>query len=261
MHIAVSPRAAAAVAASAAVLIAAGALELSQRPAQAGTSQCQNTPQPVNDPVGCGSLFLPGVYYKGGSGYALTATVPGQVFNAPVDVTPMSGDSGQDWTFYQVCTSFDDARSNAEPCGSGRAESGRYVIMATPYGQQPAGGINSGQSLCLDDSGGRAVLGFCDSGGAWFSAGFPDPPETNGAPPVVEYPNLAETWQVVRDQRGAQFVNVRSGGALDDSRSGGPGTRLIVYPRNGGANQVWQVAGCTAPVTGMGHADYGCLGG
>jgi hypothetical protein len=229
-----------------------------QAPAVAVTDQCQNGPRPVSGPVGCGTLFLPGVGYPH-AGNALTLTAGADTFGAPVTVAPMDGSARQDFTLYQVCATLNtESRSAAQPCGGGQAVAGRFVIEFTPFGQLPGGGVNSFESLCLDDNDGRAVLGFCQSGGAWYGSGFPNPPMSDGAPPVAENPNPAETWQAVADGSGSELVNMHSGGALDDSGFGGPGTDLIVYSRNGGANQVWEVIGCTDPLAGL-HGLYGCM--
>jgi hypothetical protein len=234
--------------------IPAGLAVTSAGPAQAVTGGCLNMPRPEYGAVGCGALYLPGVSYPH-AGTVLTLSSEYDSPWSPVVVKPMNGGASQDWTFYRVCTALSGDRSPASPCGSaGQPEPGKYVLEFTPFGNLPGGGVNSQASWCLDEDGSRVVLANCQAGSAFYLAGFPAPPATNGAAPVVEHPVPAETWTFTGS---GEMVNGYSGLALTDPGNGGPGTRL----RAGGGSQ-WKAVGCTAPFDGMpaGDLDW-CLNG
>jgi hypothetical protein len=246
--------------ASAGALAAAIPLTLTASSASAVTVQCQNTPRPVSGPVGCGTFFLPQVGYPHATS-ALALSAAGSSFGSRAEVEPMNGSPMQDWTAYQVCTGLTQDRSAAAPCGSGgKVVAGELVLRLSPGGTQPAGGVNSFHSLCLVDDNGRVGLGWCQSGAAFYDEGFPNPPDSNGVPPVVSRPNPSETWKLVKAGKAVIMVNVYSGRALDDAANGGPSHKLITYERNGLADQDWETAGCTAPYTSEPGA-YGCITG
>lgn len=229
----------------------------SSNPASAVTDGCQNGPRPVSGTVGCGSFFLPQVGYPHAK-TVLTLTAAGTGFGSRVEVEPMTGSTSQDWTAYLVCAGLTENRSAGHPCGNGKQVAGEIVLRFSPGGGQPPGGVNSQQSLCLDDWAGRAALAFCQSGSAFYLEGFPEPPYSDGAPPVVSQPNPAETWKLVPAGKGTELVNVHSGRALDDSNFGGPSTKLGTTGANGSAAQQWQPTGCTAPY-GTLPGKYGCI--
>lgn len=229
------------------------------QPASAATDDCANSSQPVFGPVGCGALFLPAVGYAHAK-YALALTAAGSTFGARAEVEPLGGSSLQDWMFYAVCHGLTQDRSAAKPCGSGGTlVKNQVVLRLAPDGSQPPGGVNSFSSLCLTDGNGRAYLGWCQSGSAFYDEGFADPPLTNGAPPVVVNANPSQAWTLAKDGSGATLRNAYSGRYLDDTNSGGPSVKAITYAANGSADQQWQIMGCTNPLpTEIGY--WGCAG-
>jgi hypothetical protein len=239
-------------AASAAALTLVLPLTLAGSTAQAVTNQCLNTPRPVSGLVGCGTLYTP---YLGGGPHnlALTLTASSNSFLAPVQVEVFSGSSArQDWTFYQLCTRMSLYRSAAKPCGDGgKIDKNRFVIQYTPFGHQPPGGVNSQQSLCLDDDSRHVVLANCQSHRAYLQPGFPNPPYSDGTPPAVLSANPAEAWIFTPVHGGVTIRNAATGRYLDDNANGPAGTKVITWERNGSADQVWAVLGCTSPLTGM----------
>lgn len=247
-----------AAAAAAAVVLAAGGagtyLAASSGSASAVTGQCLNDSQPEYGAIGCGTLYLPNVGYPH-STTALTLSVVSETPWSSVIVKPMNGGAAEDWTLFRVCTGLTMDRSAAQPCGAGKLNGSRFVIESTPFGMQPAGGVNSQASLCLDDDGGRAVLGNCQAGSAYYVTGFPQPPATAGVPPVVQNPPAAETWDVTSD---GKLVNVFSGRALADPANAQV-TRLRTS-RGGGAGVQWKMIGCSAPFNALPKGLlYGCL--
>lgn len=232
----------------------------SSDPASAVTGGCANSPRPVSGPVGCGAFFLPQVGYARAK-TVLTLTAAGTSFGSRVEVEPMTGSPRQDWTAYLVCDGLTTGnRSAAAPCGSGKVVPNEVVLRYSPGGAEPSGGVNSFQSLCLDDWAGRAALAWCQSGQAFYVEGFTDPPVTNGAAPAVSRPNPAETWKLAKSGKSVVLVNVYSGRALDDAGNGGPSSKLITYAPNGLADQEWQSSGCTSPFDVM-PGRYGCING
>lgn len=216
--------------------------------AAAATDSCASTPQPVSGSVGCGALFLPNVGYAHAR-YALALTAAGRVYGARAEVEPLGASPLQDWMFYGVCNGLTQDRSASKPCGSGgKLIKGQVVLRLAEYGSQPPGGVNSFSSLCLTDGNGRAYLGWCQSGSAFYDEGFADPPVSNGAPPVVVHPNPSQTWGLSTDGSGAVLRNGYSHRYLDDTNSGGPSVKTITYARNGSADQRWQIMGCTNPL-------------
>ena len=240
--------------AAAFLLVPAGlALAMPAPRANAFTDACQNNQQPVWGPIGCGSLFLP--YYGGGPhGYSLTLTGQNS-FDTKVTATPINGSARQDWTFWAVCVRPTAYRSPSQPCGSGHVDSGRYVVEYTPFGNQPEGGVNSYNSLCLDDDHGQAVMGFCLTPTSTFSVGFAYPPSSPGVPPVVGSPNPAETWVFKAVKGGYALVNAATHRVLTYAGHG----RVVTRAKDAGPDQVWELLGCTAPIPSEAHGWYGCL--
>lgn len=87
----------------------------------------------------------------------------------------------------------------------------------------------------------------------------------NGTNPnAVTNPNLYQTWSPTTGSVGLFLVNkalhypwARHGWGsnapyvLDDTAFGGSGTQSIAFPENDGINQLWQILGCTPPVTDL----------
>jgi hypothetical protein len=228
------------------------------QPAAAATSACANSTQPVSGPVGCGALFLPHVGYAHAR-FALALSATAAHYGARAEVEPLGASALQDWMFYAVCHGLTQDRSAAKPCGSGGTLiKDQVVLRLAQDGSQPDGGVNSFSSYCLTDGNGRAYLGWCQSGSAFYDEGFPDPPLTNGAPPVVVNPNPSQVWALAKDGDSASLRNGYSHRYLDDAANGGPSVKTITYGWNGSPDQQWQIMGCTSPLpTEPGF--YGCV--
>lgn len=276
----------------AAGVIAAAGLAMAAAPAaHATTGTCTNIATPISAPIGCGGVFLPLL----GSGIqpnasSLTLTAPSDVWNAPVTLTPYSAsDSTQDLTVYQACAftagNAPVAPTEAFPCGINGTPVidpvsgfGEYVAEITPGGNHIGGTINSLSNLCLSVEAvadgplnvfrhhairWHAVLRTCDTYGAHFTAGTPDPPSGHGIPGVVNLANHFQTWSPIPAAGGYVLANnALSGNAFNhpyvlDAR-GGHGPSVIAFPENDQANQTWKVIGCTQPVTGLTPGFFAC---
>lgn len=266
--------------------------------AHATTATCLNIATPISQPIGCGGLYFSGL----GSGIqpdgtSLTLTAASPQWNSHVTDQPYDpARSDQDWTVYQRCTAPvgpAPSRTEANPCGTGSTPvldpdgQAEFVAEATPLGHHLGGAINSPGNLCLSVEGvlngplrnghhalrWRTVLRTCNSLGATFYAGQPDPgapnpPNSNaGITGVVSTPNFWQTWSPFGPV-GSGFVfanNALSGNFFNHpfvldvpGSSHVPGQWLLAYPENDQPNQVARIIGCTGAPNQITPGHYDC---
>jgi hypothetical protein len=229
---------------------------------------------------------------------SLTLTAASDAWNAQVTVTPYNpSDATQDFTVYQVCQAVDPSpadrtaswNATKNPCGTASPSDtpvidpvsgfGEYVAEITPLGQHVGGALNSLGNLCLSVQavrdgprtwwGGRAirwhaVLRTCNTFGANFTAGVPlGSTDGHGVPGVVNLANRFQTWSPIPAAGGyvlgnnALSSNFANHPFVLDAR-GGHGPQVLAFPENDGPNEIWKVAGCTAPITSLTPGFFSC---